>query len=712
MAHNVRVLSAVLSFLVCQTISELRARGANVRHANGINTCVRCRTHYFHSLGGSADDCRAHAHELIAGRYPCCQAPAGTRGCQVAPHMPMYQCANGRVDQSKMIAHETGADVHVRRMNARGNNTAVASSQPSSSATAATPAQPLQSATKTSATPSPSVRAAGPTKVARPSAAPVHSIPQPLADLGTPVARTGDEIMVCGQLYHTGTPVILWGDVGGYDHYRVERRFCPIDQASYAVTQAEMPDIFTTPNRFGLRKNGLTSAEIESVRGGQWDLPTLQKQVRQFVLHFDQIGVSQQCFKVLQDERDLSIHFMLDIDGTIYQALDLKERAWQATIENTTSVGCEIANIGAYDPSGPTPFSQWYAKDADGNTIITIPAEYGDGGVHTANFVGSPDRPDPIQGVIQGQNLVQYDYTPQQYAALSKLLAAFCTIFPDVPCTYPTDANGDVVPQKLPDAELATYSGLLGHYHIQTNKIDPGPAMQWDKIVDTSKAIMKEAQLAKEAAMKTGSQATKTATPALHTAQSQPSAAADLQQRVSEWNLLRKMERKLLASAEESAARQFGAAAATTMASESDLFYFVDGAWWRSLQAWLDCPDATVRRPTAITNHNLLQPDERTPRTGLVQGRDYKTIHRLVWCEIVDLYGAGTPIVRPTCDLYQTARATPNLAGTPTAVTATPTTTPSPPSYATASSTAAVASAAPPMMMRAEEPWIFVDERD
>jgi len=39
-----------------------------------------------------------------------------------------------------------------------------------------------------------------------------------------------------------------------------------------------------------------------------------------------------QCFKVLHDHRDLSVHFMLDLDGTIYQTLDLKERAWHATI--------------------------------------------------------------------------------------------------------------------------------------------------------------------------------------------------------------------------------------------------------------------------------------------------------------------------------------------------------------------------------------------
>src|SRR5579884_803599 len=33
---------------------------------------------------------------------------------------------------------------------------------------------------------------------------------------GTFVPRTGDEIVVCGQFFHTGTPVVLWMDPGGY----------------------------------------------------------------------------------------------------------------------------------------------------------------------------------------------------------------------------------------------------------------------------------------------------------------------------------------------------------------------------------------------------------------------------------------------------------------------------------------------------------------
>ena len=163
--------------------------------------------------------------------------------------------------------------------------------------------------------------------------------------------RTGDEIVVAGQFFHTGTPVVLWLDPGGYDAYRVERRFAPIEKSDWSNSTVEVKTL-KTPNRFGLREKNLTTNEIEQVRGGGWDLPLLQSVVDQFVLHFDDAGLSRTCFLVLQDDRDLSVHFMCDLDGTIYQTLDLKERAWQATIANDRSVGVEIANIGAYPVNG------------------------------------------------------------------------------------------------------------------------------------------------------------------------------------------------------------------------------------------------------------------------------------------------------------------------------------------------------------------------
>ena len=307
---------------------------------------------------------------------------------------------------------------------------------------------------------------------------------------GALAPRCGDEIVIAGQFFHTGAKVVLWMDPGGYDAYRVERRFSKYSESSWEATQAATKDL-STPNRYGVRGERLLSSnQLERVRGGGWDLPLLQNLVDQFVLHYDACGTSRQCFKVRQDVRDLSVHFMLDLDGTIYQTLDVKERAWHASIANTRAVGIEIANIGAHPPGQEEAFREWYRRDSKGAMRVTIPARFGDGGLRTAGFVARPARAAPIQGVVQGQTLRQYDFTPEQYRALIQLTATLCKVFPKLKCDYPRDAAGQFVPRILPDDEYERYHGLLGHFHIQTNKVDPGPAFQWDYVINQVRELL------------------------------------------------------------------------------------------------------------------------------------------------------------------------------------------------------------------------------
>jgi N-acetylmuramoyl-L-alanine amidase len=307
--------------------------------------------------------------------------------------------------------------------------------------------------------------------------------------VGRSQPRQGDEIVVAGQLFHAGTRVVLWMDPGGYDAYRVERRFSLLERAGWEDSKAEVKDL-DSPNRYNLRRNGLTEQEIERVRGGGWDLPTLQKVVDQFVLHYDVCGTSRQCFKVLHDLRDLSVHFLLDLDGTVYQTLDLKERAWHATSSNSRSVGVEIANMGAYGESEKKPFSDWYAPEPNGQTRITIPARFGDGGIRTKGFVGHPARPGAVKGSLQGRELTQYDFTPEQYEALIKLTATLCKVLPKIQCDYPRDASGQIIPERLSDEDLKAFEGIIGHFHIQKEKVDPGPAFQWDYVINNARRLL------------------------------------------------------------------------------------------------------------------------------------------------------------------------------------------------------------------------------
>jgi N-acetyl-anhydromuramyl-L-alanine amidase AmpD len=304
------------------------------------------------------------------------------------------------------------------------------------------------------------------------------------------VARQGDEIMVAGHWFHTGARVVTWMDPGGYDAYR---QTPPVKSPAKrpvkprAAAKETLPPVAT--KNYGGREIPTVAGPGRPLRHG--DLAGLQQLVDQFVLHYDGSGVSGVCFTTL-GQRGLSVHFLLDVDGTIYQTLDLEERALHATIANDRSIGVEIANVGAHLPTEAAVLNEWYRRDARGRTQLVVPKVVGDPRIHTKEFSARPARDARIRGVVQGHVLEQYDFTPEQYAALSQLTAALCRVFPRLTCDYPRDPAGHVIPQKLPDDVLARYHGVLGHYHIQTNKQDPGPALQWDKVIDGARALLKK----------------------------------------------------------------------------------------------------------------------------------------------------------------------------------------------------------------------------
>jgi N-acetylmuramoyl-L-alanine amidase len=136
--------------------------------------------------------------------------------------------------------------------------------------------------------------------------------------------------------------------------------------------------------------------------------------------------------------------------------------------------------------------TEWYHQDGKGGTVITIPARYGPTPERNTNLVERPARKKPITGEVQHEKLSQYDFTPQQYKALAKLTATLCTVFPKITCDYPREADGKLMTHKLPNDQLNKYHGVMGHYHIQTNKVDPGPALQWDYVIGEARRLMRE----------------------------------------------------------------------------------------------------------------------------------------------------------------------------------------------------------------------------
>lgn len=306
---------------------------------------------------------------------------------------------------------------------------------------------------------------------------------------GRQLKRTGDEIMVCGQLFHTGAPVVLWTDPGGYDAYRYHQKFDPDKELPRS------PAGDPSANRYGTFRRHVPDEVLEKVKSTGWELAELRKHVDQFVLHYDVCGTSAQCFYILQDIRGLSVHFMLDVDGTIYQTLDLKERAWHAGEANNRSVGIEIANIGAYGKKDedeadglPKTLKKWYARDDRGRAYLTIPEGVKLGTLDTSRTY-RPSRNEPVTGSIQGRDQTQYDFTEAQYDSLTKLIATLHKALPGIELDYPRNPDGSLRTTALSKEELAEFKGVIGHYHITTAKSDPGPALDWDRIIEGARKL-------------------------------------------------------------------------------------------------------------------------------------------------------------------------------------------------------------------------------
>src|SRR5450432_219108 len=150
-----------------------------------------------------------------------------------------------------------------------------------------------------------------------------------------PAQSPGSSIIVAGQPVEVGHPVVLWSDPQCVDGYQTH---C-IDQAGGCCDSQNKRD--------GVRA-GWRTRRLDELKGI----------VSQFVLHFDGCVNSRSCFKSMHNRPrpsgagcGLSAHFMIDADGTIYQTLDLVERAFHAEEANSDSIGVEICNRGRVDRS-------------------------------------------------------------------------------------------------------------------------------------------------------------------------------------------------------------------------------------------------------------------------------------------------------------------------------------------------------------------------
>jgi len=166
-----------------------------------------------------------------------------------------------------------------------------------------------------------------------------------------------------------------------------------------------------------------------------------------FVNHWDVCLSSESCSKVL-NKRGISVHFLIDNDGTIFQTLDTQHGAWHAGVGkiNHKSIGVEISN--AYY----TKYQSWYEKN------------------------GFQPRPIVDDAWVNGNKLREHlGFYDIQIQALQALWKA-CAEAYDIPLQSITSGDNNFKTSTKTESKVAngSFKGFVSHYHITKRKIDCG----------------------------------------------------------------------------------------------------------------------------------------------------------------------------------------------------------------------------------------------
>ena len=168
-----------------------------------------------------------------------------------------------------------------------------------------------------------------------------------------------------------------------------------------------------------------------------------KRKINMFVNHWDVCLDSTTCVKVL-NKRNISVHFCIDNDGTIYQLLDMNHAAWHASSRkvNHRAIGIEIAN--AYYPK----YQGWYKRKGFGERPIIEGAQ------------------------VHGKTLEPFmDFYPVQIQALKALWKAIHEGV-GIPLECPLDDNGNNLTTTSKKVQAGTFKGFVSHFHVTKKKID------------------------------------------------------------------------------------------------------------------------------------------------------------------------------------------------------------------------------------------------
>lgn len=168
--------------------------------------------------------------------------------------------------------------------------------------------------------------------------------------------------------------------------------------------------------------------------------------VRAVILHHTAgRGKAPQVFKTLRTRRNkvgkligLGYHFVIEPDGRVVQMADVAHVVQHAGSANSYSVGIAMVN-----PGNPTPGWETYSD------------------------------------VVNGKIRACARFTQKQVDACK----ALCETLSDrlgLPRTFPCSKDGKVLRGLLDASTLKSWSGFLGHIHVDAGKWDPVPHIMQD----------------------------------------------------------------------------------------------------------------------------------------------------------------------------------------------------------------------------------------
>lgn len=143
-----------------------------------------------------------------------------------------------------------------------------------------------------------------------------------------------NSIVVNGNFYDIGIPIIKWTDPGGFNAYDTSK----VVHEDEDRATGKVKKVVVKGKRYGGK-----------MRGGP-------QAVKQILQHHTGGFTASQCFKTLHEVRGISVQFINDDWGKVYQTLDAVEKAWHGGILCGSAIGIE--NVLFPDGSDTAAYSK------------------------------------------------------------------------------------------------------------------------------------------------------------------------------------------------------------------------------------------------------------------------------------------------------------------------------------------------------------------